>query len=60
MHPDIQLRLAEIRGAELREQADLWRATREHRPTVSYRVGWTLVELGLRLIHRAPPHLQRI
>ncbi|MFG1945449.1 hypothetical protein [Nonomuraea sp. NPDC048826] len=60
MHPDIHLRLTEIRGAELREHADRWRATRDRRTTVSWRVGWTLVELGLRLVHRTPPHIQQI
>ncbi|MGI5274303.1 hypothetical protein ACQEUU_34560 [Nonomuraea sp. CA-218870] len=60
MHPDIHLRLMEIRDAELRERADRWRATRHRRPMMSWRAGWTLVELGLRLVHRTPAHFQRI
>lgn len=51
MHPDTHLQLHHLRAAELRAEADAHRlgaeATRSHR--LRARVGWTLVEVGLRL-----------
>jgi len=64
MHSDVHLRLHHARGAELRERADHWRlarACRRQRPpalwhAVGRRLGWSLVETGLRLIDRSSPH----
>ncbi|MFD9494920.1 MULTISPECIES: hypothetical protein [unclassified Streptomyces] len=50
MHPDTQLQLHHLRAAELRAEADTYRLTAEARPhRLRTRVGWTLVEVGLRL-----------
>ncbi|OON72635.1 hypothetical protein GBW32_13255 [Streptomyces tsukubensis] len=54
MHPDVHLRLHHLRSEELRGDADARRAIAPHRlrqPPVHLRtrIGWTLVELGLRL-----------
>ncbi|MGW2561697.1 hypothetical protein ACWCXB_21070 [Streptomyces sp. NPDC001514] len=57
MHADIHLRLHELRAAELHREA----AAGRHRPAVAHRprsprgalraqLGWTLVELGLRMV----------
>ncbi|MEU8508848.1 hypothetical protein AB0C40_29885 [Streptomyces brevispora] len=56
MHPDPHLQLYVIRSAELRRQADDFRLartgtdTRAPRTDLRTRLGWTLVELGLRLL----------
>ncbi|MFE4540584.1 hypothetical protein ACFRKB_36885 [Streptomyces scopuliridis] len=50
-HPDLHLRLHALRAAELRRAA----AGSRHRPpraNLRTRLGWTLVELGLRLVNR--------
>lgn len=65
MHPDLHLRLHHIRATELHEQAERWQATRAHRRSpwsaVSRRLGWTLVETGLHLVHRSTaPGVQRV
>jgi len=51
MHPDTHLQLHHLRAAELRAQADTHRlATEAKRPSeLRARLGWTLVEVGLRL-----------
>jgi hypothetical protein len=51
MHPEIQLALHRARAAELRSQAAAHRlATEAKRPhDLRIRLGWTLVEVGLRL-----------
>ncbi|WP_189554758.1 hypothetical protein [Streptomyces lavendofoliae] len=58
MHPDIHLRLHELRAAEARDLAPRRPAARRTVParrTVRARLGWTLVELGLRLVAAAAP-----
>ncbi|WSV12890.1 hypothetical protein OG588_19695 [Streptomyces prunicolor] len=58
-HPDLHLRLHAARAADLRAQARAWelcRTTRADRPVrtgtpVRARLGWLLVETGLRLLH---------
>jgi hypothetical protein len=56
MHPDIHLSLERIRAADLEERARRWRLT-PNRPTwartAGDRLGWALVETGLRLVHRS-------
>ncbi|MBB5106407.1 hypothetical protein FHS40_005511 [Streptomyces spectabilis] len=52
MHPDVHLFLHEVRAAELR------RATAPRRPPrAAFRtqLGWTMVELGLRLVSSSGP-----
>ncbi|MET9405595.1 hypothetical protein ABZX90_07395 [Streptomyces sp. NPDC002935] len=51
MHPDTHLQLHHLRAAELRAEADAYRLTTETRSPgrLRARVGWTLVEVGLRL-----------
>ncbi|MCX4909005.1 hypothetical protein [Streptomyces sp. NBC_00878] len=55
MHPETHLALHHIRAAELRAEADAYRlAAAARRPRdLRARLGWTLVEVGLRLT--APP-----
>ncbi|QGV80383.1 hypothetical protein EIZ62_20720 [Streptomyces ficellus] len=53
MHPDIHLRLHALRASDLRDRAPRRPAVRDRRP-LRTRLGWTLVELGLRLV-AAPP-----
>lgn len=52
MHPDTHLQLHRIRSAELRLQADHFRLDHQRTPRkdLRARLGWTMVELGLRLI----------
>jgi hypothetical protein len=54
MHPAIHLRLHHIRAAELHSQAEHWRQARPRRrspwPAMRRRLGWKLVETGLRLV----------
>jgi len=51
MHPETHRRLHHVRAAELRAQADAHRLAAEaKRPgELRTRLGWTLVEVGLRL-----------
>jgi hypothetical protein len=51
MHPDTHLQLHHLRAADLRAEADARRLTaRAGNPRgLRVRVGWTLVEVGLRL-----------
>ncbi|RZB16470.1 hypothetical protein StrepF001_27755 [Streptomyces sp. F001] len=51
MHPETHLALHHTRAAELRAEADAYRlATMARRPRgLRTRLGWTLVEVGLRL-----------
>ncbi|WDV52024.1 hypothetical protein PV963_17400 [Streptomyces coeruleorubidus] len=54
MHPDIHLALHHARAAELRAEADAHPIT-EGRQDLRTRVGWTLVEVGLKLATRPRP-----
>ncbi|MFC5955871.1 hypothetical protein ACFP51_15715 [Streptomyces pratens] len=54
MHPETRLALHRIRAAELRAEADAYRLAAAARPArhprpLRTRLGWTLVEVGLRL-----------
>ncbi|AOR29855.1 hypothetical protein BFF78_01045 [Streptomyces fodineus] len=55
MHPETHLALHHVRAAELRAEADAYRlaaaaaAAARHRRDLRTRLGWTLVEVGLRL-----------
>ncbi|MFJ4631537.1 hypothetical protein [Streptomyces sp. NPDC088847] len=51
MHPDTHLALHHTRAAELHAQADAHRLAADAKPPreLRTRLGWTLVELGLRL-----------
>ncbi|MFF5491996.1 hypothetical protein [Streptomyces aquilus] len=51
MDPETHLALHQIRAADLRAQAEAHRLAGEAKPprALRARVGWTLVELGLRL-----------
>lgn len=52
MHPEIPLALHHARAAGLRAEADAYRlavANRSPRDPLRARLGWTLVEVGLRL-----------
>ncbi|WP_329037778.1 hypothetical protein OHT61_12345 [Streptomyces sp. NBC_00178] len=51
MHCDIHLVLHTLRAAELQDEAAAFRPAR---PGLRHRVGWTMIELGLRLT-QAPP-----
>ncbi|MFF3830301.1 hypothetical protein ACFYXX_06035 [Streptomyces sp. NPDC002458] len=56
MHSDIHLLLHTYRSAELRHEAAEFIPAR---PGLRHRMGWTLVELGLRLAQSRPhPHPQ--
>ncbi|MFF2845490.1 hypothetical protein ACFVT5_04050 [Streptomyces sp. NPDC058001] len=48
MHSDIHLRLHELRATELTAEAAAYIQERR-RPRLRTRLGWTLVEVGLRL-----------
>lgn len=52
MHPETHLDLHRIRSAELRGQAAEFRLARRRAPRgeLRTRLGWTMVEVGLRLI----------
>jgi hypothetical protein len=53
MHPDIHLPLHHARAAELRAEAGAPRPVRSrHAHHLRTRLGWTLVEVGLRLATR--------
>ncbi|MGW2509525.1 hypothetical protein ACWC0A_08865 [Streptomyces scopuliridis] len=49
--PGIHLRLHALRAAELRHEAAAFRL-RPPRANLRTRLGWSLVELGLRLVNR--------
>ncbi|NUP39595.1 MAG: hypothetical protein HOY76_21925 [Streptomyces sp.] len=51
MHPETHLALHHARAAELRAEADAYRlaAVSRRRQDLRTRLGWTLVEVGLRL-----------
>jgi hypothetical protein len=52
MHPDIHLALHHARAAELRAEAEPRPA---RRPELRTRLGWVLIELGLKLASRPGP-----
>ncbi|AXE86264.1 hypothetical protein [Streptomyces sp. Go-475] len=52
MHPDIHLTLHHARAAELRAEAGPRPA---RRPALRTRLGWTLIEVGLKLATRPRP-----
>ncbi|GGT48552.1 hypothetical protein [Streptomyces coeruleorubidus] len=52
MHPDIHLTLHHARAAELRAEVGVPRPTARNRHGLRTRLGWTLVEVGLRLATR--------
>jgi hypothetical protein len=56
MHPETHLALHHTRAAELRAQAEAHRLASEAKPPreLRTRLGWTLVEVGLRLAAGAP------
>ncbi|MFE3252520.1 hypothetical protein [Streptomyces sp. NPDC059209] len=63
MHTDIHLRLHALRAADLRTEAARFRLSRAAvQPSggLRGRLGWFLVGLGLRLVHRPPVRLARI
>lgn len=57
LHPDTHLALHHTRAAELRAQADAHRLAAEARQPgeLRTRLGWTLVEVGLRLAAAPKP-----
>lgn len=62
MNPDSYHYLARLRGAELRAEAAefrLARAPRPARPGARTRLGWSLVELGLRVLPAPTPAAPR-
>jgi hypothetical protein len=58
MYPDLYLYVERVRARELRAEADHHRLTSHRRPTGTVlrtwetRLGWALVETGLRLVMR--------
>ncbi|MCX5261532.1 hypothetical protein OOK27_46580 [Streptomyces canus] len=56
MHPETHLALHHLRAADLRAEADAHRlAAQAKRPyAIRTRLGWTLVEVGLRLAAPRP------
>ncbi|MEU9174087.1 hypothetical protein AB0D34_41055 [Streptomyces sp. NPDC048420] len=56
MHPDTHLALHHARAADLRAEADAYRLAAEaKRPyDIRNRLGWTLIEVGLRLTTPKP------
>lgn len=64
MSADIHLQLHALRGAELRTEAAEFRLSRSagaRRPgRLRGLLGWFLVDLGLRLVHRPPVRTARI
>ncbi|WRZ92647.1 hypothetical protein OHB54_28500 [Streptomyces sp. NBC_01007] len=57
MHPETSLQLQHVRAADLRAEADAYRLTAGARNPrqLRARVGWTLVEVGLRLASTPRP-----
>ncbi|NEB04845.1 hypothetical protein [Streptomyces sp. SID13726] len=51
MHPETHLALHHARAADLRAEADAYRLAAEARQPydIRARLGWTLIEMGLRL-----------
>ncbi|MFF2190300.1 hypothetical protein [Streptomyces sp. NPDC058155] len=63
MHTDIHLRLHALRAADLRTEAARFRlshAAAQPSGGLRGRLGWFLVGLGLRLVHRPPVRIARI
>ncbi|WP_274559096.1 hypothetical protein [Streptomyces spiramyceticus] len=61
MHPDIHLQLHHQRAAELQhEAAEYARLPRPASRHLRTRLGWTMVELGLRLAQHPPARPARI
>jgi hypothetical protein len=60
MDPDLYLYVERVRARELRAEAERHRVSaRSERPAVPAwrtRLGWVLVETGLRLVHRRAAH----
>ncbi|MEV7088714.1 hypothetical protein AB0O07_22985 [Streptomyces sp. NPDC093085] len=63
MHADIHFTLHTLRAAELRSEAAEFRpgsrqlpGPRRPRTALRVRLGWSLVELGLRLVNRPVTH----
>ncbi|WLW54652.1 hypothetical protein [Streptomyces sp. YU58] len=54
MHPEIHLALHHARAAELRDQAEAHRLAARPPQGLRTRLGWTLVEVGLRLATPRP------
>ncbi|WP_405390504.1 hypothetical protein OG596_23245 [Streptomyces sp. NBC_01102] len=52
MHSDVHLLLHTCRAAELHRDAAGFTPVR---PGLRHRMGWTMIELGLRLARSAPP-----
>ncbi|WP_327683790.1 hypothetical protein [Streptomyces sp. NBC_00467] len=59
MHPDIHRLLHEDRARQLRTEAATF-ALRPAPAALRSRLGWTLVEWGLRLVQEAPQRSPRI
>ncbi|OPG05834.1 hypothetical protein B1R27_19845 [Streptomyces sp. GKU 895] len=57
MHPETHLALHQARAADLRAQAEAHRLATEAKPPreLRTRLGWTLIELGLRLAANPRP-----
>ncbi|WP_369205188.1 hypothetical protein [Streptomyces sp. PU-14G] len=57
MHPETHLVLHHARAVELRAEVDAYRlaTAARHRPGLRTRLGWTLVEIGLRLAAKPGP-----
>lgn len=63
MHTDVHLQLHALRAADLRKEADRFRLCRPEPRSpggLRGRLGWFLVGLGLRLVHRPPVRAPRI
>ncbi|MEV8335438.1 hypothetical protein [Streptomyces niveus] len=63
MHTDVHLQLHALRAAELRTEAAEFRLSRAGAPgpgRLRGLLGWFLVDLGLRLVHRPHVHAARI
>ncbi|MFD3486928.1 hypothetical protein [Streptomyces sp. NPDC058665] len=62
MHSDVHLQLHALRAAELRTEADRFgpaRAVTRTPGRLRGRLGWLLVEVGLRLVHSPRAHTAR-
>lgn len=59
MHPETHLTLHHTRAADLRAEADAYRLAAQAKPhsAIRTRLGWTLVEVGLRLASSPRPAL---
>ncbi|WP_188191347.1 hypothetical protein [Nonomuraea sp. SYSU D8015] len=58
MDPELYLYVEKVRARELRAEADRHRLASRSSVlrTWETRLGWALVETGLRLVHRRPVH----